>query len=42
VNVARVAAISLDMEAFFMKRFPGRMHRLTAPLTRPATTSTGP
>jgi hydroxymethylglutaryl-CoA lyase len=42
VNVARVAAISLDMEAFFKKRFPGRMHRLTAPLTRPATTSTGP
>ncbi len=30
VNYAAVSAVSRDMEAFFQKSFPGRMHRVTA------------
>lgn len=30
VDYCRVGAVSRDMEAFFKKSFPGRMHRLTA------------
>lgn len=30
VDYLRVGAVSRDMEAFFLKSFPGRMHRVTA------------
>ncbi len=30
VDYRRVGAVSRDMEAFFLKSFPGRMHRVTA------------
>ena len=29
VDYRRVGAVSRDMEAFFLKSFPGRMHRVT-------------
>ncbi len=36
VDYRRVGAVSRDMEAFFQKSFPGRMHRLTAFTAPPA------
>jgi hydroxymethylglutaryl-CoA lyase len=30
VDYRRVGVVSRDMEAFFQKSFPGRMHRMTA------------
>lgn len=36
VNTRRVSTVTHEMEAFFNKRFPGRMHRLSAPALIPA------
>ena len=35
VDHRRVGAVSRDLETFFQKAFPGRLHRLTAPGTPP-------
>jgi hydroxymethylglutaryl-CoA lyase len=36
VNYRRVGAVSREMETFFKKSFPGRMHRVTALQAPPA------